>query len=96
MTVTITKNGNTVTLALEGSLDAQAAPELQDKVQNIDNNTKSMVIDMAKLQYIASAGIRQLVMIYKRMGGKVVIKNASVELMDIFHITGIDRMIRFE
>ena len=55
-----------------------------------------MVIDMEKLQYVSSAGIRQLVAIYKKMNGQLVIKNTSEELMDIFHITGIDRMIRFE
>ena len=42
------------------------------------------------------AVIRQLVAIYKKMNGQLVIKNTSEELMDIFHITGIDRMIRFE
>ena len=34
--------------------------------------------------------------IYKKMNGQLVIKNASVELKDIFHITGMDRMIKFE
>ena len=96
MTITKEENGNTVTLRLEGWLDAQAAPELQSELQNIDEKTKNMVIDMEKLQYVSSAGIRQLVSVYKSMGGKVVIENASAELMDIFHITGVDRMIRFE
>ena len=96
MTITKEENGNTVTLRLEGWLDAQAAPELQSELQNIDEKTKSMVIDMEKLQYVSSAGIRQLVAIYKKMNGQLVIKNTSEELMDIFHITGIDRMIRFE
>ena len=85
-----------VTLTLEGWLDAQSAPELQSEVQKIGKTAKSMVIDMEKLQYVSSAGIRQLVAIYKKMNGQLVIKNTSEELMDIFHITGIDRMIRFE
>ena len=96
MTITKTENGSTVTLTLDGWLDTQAAPELQKELEGIDEKYESMVIDMEKLQYISSAGIRQLVSIYKKMNGQLVIKNTSEELMDIFHITGIDRMIRFE
>ena len=96
MTITKTENGNTGTLTLEGWMDTQAAPEFQKELEGIDEKTESMVIDMEKLQYISSAGIRQLVAGYKKMNGQLAIKNASVELMDIFHITGIDRMIRFE
>ena len=96
MTITKTENGNTVTLTLEGWMDTKAAPELQKELEGIDEKTQSMVIDMKELQYISSAGIRQLVAVYKKMNGQLVIKNASVELMDIFHMTGIDRMIRFE
>ena len=86
MTITKTENGDMVTLTLEGWLDAQSAPELQSEVQKIGETAKSMVIDMEKLQYVSSAGIRQLVAIYKKMNGQLVIKNTSEELMDIFHI----------
>ena len=96
MTITKTENGNTVTLTLEGWLDTQAAPELQKELEVIDEKINSVVIDMEKLQYVSSAGIRQLVAIYKKINGQLVIKNTSVELMDVFHMTGIDRMIRFE
>lgn len=96
MTITKTENGNTVTYKLEGWLDTAAAPELQKEVDSIDEKTQNIVIDMEELQYIASAGIRQLVAITKKMNGNLVIKNASDELKDIFHVTGIDRIIKFE
>ena len=96
MTITKTKNGNAVALTLDGSLDALTAPELQKELEGIDENTESLVIDLEKLQYISSAGIRELVAACKKMKGQLVIKNVSVELMDIFHVTGIDRIIKFE
>ena len=96
MTITKTESGNEVTLTLEGSLDAMTATELQKVIEDLDEKSTSMVVDMEKLQYISSAGIRQLVTAYKAMNGHIVIKNASVELMDIFNVTGIDRMIKFE
>ena len=95
MTITKTENGDMVTLTLEGWLDAQSAPELQSEVQKIGETAKSMVIDMEKLQYISSAGLRQLVAIYKKMKGQLVICNVSEELMGIFRMTGLDKMLKF-
>ena len=96
MTITKTENDNTVTLKLDGWLDTVSAPELKKEFEAIDGKNQTLVIDMEKLQYISSAGIRQLVMICKEMRDRFIVKNASVELMDIFHVTGVDRIIKFE
>ena len=96
MTITRSENGNNITLMLEGWLDTQSAPELQKEFEAIDEKNQSLVIDMEKLEYVSSAGIRQLVAIRQKMNDHVVIKNVSVELMDIFHLTGVDRIVRFE
>ncbi len=96
MTITKTENGNTLTLTLEGCLDTMSAPELQKELETVDEKTEILVIDMEKLQYVSSAGIRQLVTVSKKMKENFVVKNASDALMDIFHITGLDRIIRFE
>ena len=85
-----------VTLTLDGWLDTLSTPELQKEYETVDVNAANLVIDMEKLQYISSAGIRCLVAICKDMRDRFVIKNASDELMDIFHVTGIDRIIKFE
>ena len=96
MTITKSQNGDAVTLTLDGWLDALSAPELQKEYETVETDMGSLVIDMEKLQYISSAGIRCLVAISKDMRDRFVIKNASDELMDIFHVTGIDRIIKFE
>ena len=67
MAITKTKNGNAVTLTLDGSLDALTAPELQKELEVIDENTESLMFDLEKLQYISSAGIRELVAACKKM-----------------------------
>lgn len=96
MTITKTENGDTITLLLDGWLDTLSAPELHKEYESIVSKPQMLVIDMEKLQYISSAGIRELVAICKEMKDSFVVKNASVELMDIFHATGLDRFIRFE
>ena len=89
------ENGKAV-FNLEGRLDMITAPMLEEQLLASLNGVKELILDFKDLVYISSAGIRQLVSIYKKMNGQLVIKNASVELKDIFHITGMDRMIKFE
>ena len=96
MTITKTEKDNTVTLELDGWLDTLTAPELKKEYEALDKGIEGLVLDMEKLQYVSSAGIRQLILICKEMKDKFSIKNASDELMDIFHITGVDRIVRFE
>ena len=96
MTITRTEKDNTVTLVLDGWLDTLSTPELKEEYEALDKGIESLVIDMEKLQYVSSAGIRQLVTVSKKMKENFVIRNASDALMDIFHITGLDRIIRFE
>lgn len=95
MTITKIENGKEVTLSLDGWLDTNSAPQLQEQIDAIGEETESMVIDMEKLQYISSAGLRQLVAIYKKMKGQLVICNVSEELMGIFRMTGLDKMLKF-
>ncbi len=96
MTIKKTKNGKELTLALEGWLDTQAAPEMQSELENLDNDVESIVIDMAALEYISSSGVRQVVSAYKKVNGKLTVKNVSDSIMSIFKITGIDKRINFQ
>ena len=96
MTITKSENGNETTLSLEGWLDTQSAPQLQDAINELGDETESLIIDLEKLEYIASSGVRALVAAYKKMQGNLTVKNSSPEVMSIFKATGIDKKIRFE
>ena len=49
-----------------------------------------LTIDMQKLKYISSAGLRVLLSAQKVMNkqGKMTIKNANEDIMEVFDVTG--------
>ena len=91
-------NGNELTIALDGRLDTTTAPQLEAELSNSLNDVKALVIDMKKLVYISSAGLRVLLKTQKIMNkqGSMVVKNISQEIQDIFEVTGFDEILNIE
>ena len=58
MTITKTENGKEITLALEGRLDTNSAPELEKVLAEFGVYPQSLVLDFESLSYISSAGLR--------------------------------------
>ena len=96
MTIKKTINGTEATIAIDGWLDTQAAPELLAELDRLEDGVTSMVLDFAGLEYISSTGVRAVVTAYKKMNGALVVRNTSARIMSIFKTTGIDKTIRFE
>ena len=88
----ITKNDK-VTLAIEGWLDTQTAPEFAEELAMLDENVTELELDLADLEYVSSAGIRQMVAAYKKMGGKLVLCNVSPEVREVLRLTGTDKRL---
>lgn len=98
MLINKTQNGDTLTIALDGRLDTTTAPQLDAEVTNGLNGVKNFVIDMEKLVYVSSAGLRVLLKAQKVMNkqGSMVIKNVSDEIKEIFEVTGFDELLTIE
>ena len=95
MEIKKTQNGSELTVALEGRLDTVTAPELEAALGGLEGVTK-LTIDMEKLAYVSSAGLRVLLNAQKKMaknGGSMVVRNANDELKEIFEITGFDSIL---
>lgn len=90
MTITTNKNGNEITLVLEGRLDTNTAPELEAEVKNVIEGAEQLVFDFTALDYLSSAGLRVLLSTQKAMSkqGKMIIKNVNDTIMEVFDITG--------
>lgn len=90
--------GNKVTMEIAGWLDTQTSPQLGEKLSKLDDSVTSLVFDFAKLEYISSAGLRQVISAYKKMAGKDGFKiiNVSDEVFDVFRLTGFDQKIQIE
>lgn len=83
---------------LEGKLDTRTAPELEKKIkENIDGVT-DLTIDLEKLEYISSAGLRVLLGAQKIMNGQgqMRVTNANELIMEIFEDTGFVNVLTIE
>lgn len=93
MTINKTITGNEAIFEISGWLDTQTAPELEAALDELDPAVTDLTIDMKELEYISSAGLRQIVAAHKKMDSKLTIKNVSPEIMDVFNMTGFGKRL---
>lgn len=96
MTIEKSVNGTTAELKLAGWLDTQSAPALGEAAEALDSGVTELILDCGKLEYISSAGLRQIVAAYKKMNGNLTLRNVSGEVMSVIRMTGLDKRMRFE
>ena len=98
ITKTEANNGTELTLALEGRLDTTTAPQLEAELRSGLDGVQNLTIDMDKLVYISSAGLRVLLKAQKVMNkqGKMTVKNVSQEIKEVFEVTGFDELLNIE
>ena len=86
------------TVAIEGRLDTTAAPQLEKFLSENSEGIKDMVIDMTKLEYISSAGLRVILGAHKKMSkiGSLKLINVCDEVMEVFEMTGFTDILDIE
>ena len=90
MTINKEKNNETLTLKIEGRLDTTTAPVLEQTIQAEADAVKDLILDMEKLNYISSAGLRVLLATQKKMNkiGTLRLINVCDAVMEVFEMTG--------
>ena len=96
MTIEKTISGNTAELKLSGWLDTKTVPELEAALNELEPGINALVLDMEYLEYISSAGLRQIVAAYKYMKGALTICHASGEIRNVLKMTGLDKRLKIE
>ncbi|MBR4554232.1 MAG: STAS domain-containing protein [Ruminococcus sp.] len=86
-------NGNSAVIKPEGWLDASSAPEFSAALEGLESSITELTVDMEKLEYISSAGLRLIVAAHKQMNGALTIKNVSSEILSVFRMTGFDKRL---
>ena len=72
-----------------------ASPELGKEIDSI-SEVKELVLDFDKVEYMASAGLRQVVYAHrkaKELGASFSVVNVASGVMSIFKMTGIDKKL---
>jgi anti-sigma B factor antagonist len=78
-------------VGLAGDIDANTAPAVQDKVLPIAESSHKILLDMFKVPYMSSAGLRMLLSLYRQVtakDGRLVLVGLSEEIRDTMSITG--------
>lgn len=91
MKITKKKDGSTLVMALEDSLNTNTAPELEAELEGSLDDVNELVFDLKDLNYISSAGLRVMFATHKTMtkkGGTMSLKNICDEVKDILDMTG--------
>ena len=89
MEIKTATEGDKLTIAVSGRVDTVTAPELEAALKFGD--AKCVVIDLANVPYMSSAGLRLLLTAHKTMlakGGEMQIANVQPPVMEVFEITG--------
>ena len=90
MTIEIKRNAEETIIELVGRLDTITAPALDKTINNDIEDTKNLVLDLEKLEYISSAGLRVLLGAQKKMQkiGSMKVTNVCEDVMEVFEMTG--------
>ena len=90
MTIEIKRNAEETIIELVGRLDTTTAPALDKTINEDIGDTKNLVLDIKRLEYISSAGLRVLLSAQKKLQkiGSMKVTNVREEVMEVFEITG--------
>lgn len=83
----------------EGWVDSTNASELEQSVNAYVDDYDTLVLDLAGVDYISSAGLRVIVSTHKEMsekGGNLILRNLNRNVSDIIRLTGFDKKLNIE
>lgn len=97
MTVESTKIGPVFVLSPVGRLDAETAPGLQEQiVGHIGGGETTMLLDLAGLSYVSSAGLRAILIAAKKLqelDGRFALCGLSNGVAEVFRVSGFDAIL---
>ena len=98
MTIEIKRNAEETVIELVGRLDTTTAPALDKTINEDIADTKCLVLNLAGLEYISSAGLRVLLSAQKKMQkiGTMKVTNVCEMVMEVFEMTGFADILTIE
>lgn len=98
MTINKIATGTSLTIALEGRLDTTTAPDLEKELKSSLDGVTELVLDLEKLDYISSAGLRVLLSAQKIMNkqGSMKVIHVNDMVNEVFEVTGFSDILNIE
>ena len=96
--ISVSNNDAEYTFTLDGRLDTITSPDLEAKINEVVGDAAKLILDLAKLEYISSAGLRVLLGTVQAMEGKgeMVVRNLTPSVKEVFELTGFSNLFNIE
>ncbi len=98
MDISLIRRGTQGELKLKGYIDAGNAAEVEKILVDTAARFDTIVLDMEKLEYISSAGLRAFKHLYmelRRKGGTLYARHPGPAIMEVLEVTGFTRLFKF-
>ncbi len=82
-------------VSVQGRMDTITAPELLKQFQEAGGEINAIHVDVSRMAYVSSAGLRVLLMMYKSLENKdnFEMTGVSEDVMEILETTGFDQFL---
>ena len=91
------REGDIVSVAVEGRLDSSNASKFEEAVNSeVGDSSLSLILDLENLAYISSAGLRAILLITKAVkakGANIALCALPSQIEEVFSISGFDKII---
>ncbi len=87
----VTRNDDVTIIELEGSIDGKTAPQVREDIRPALDGTTLAILDLTKVGYLSSAGLRLLLLVYREFtakNGKLVLVGVSEDIRSVMSHTG--------
>ena len=99
MEIKTSVDGNKATIEVAGKLTVNTSPDLSAAVDQLPNDVCDLDLNLAKVDYVASAGLRVLVATDKlavKRGGTLRLLHPTDDVMEVLEITGLSDVFIIE
>jgi anti-sigma B factor antagonist len=86
-----TRDGGKLKVDLVGRLDAKSSTEFENQLAEEVGDVTELILDMAEVDFVSSAGLRALLYIQNIMdekGATMVLQNVDDDIKEVFLVTG--------
>ena len=91
MQIDVKKDGEISIVTIDGAVDGKTAPEAQNTITPLLQPNSAVILDMSKVNYMSSAGLRTLLLVYRQsssQNSRLALVGVSEEVKDVMSMTG--------
>lgn len=99
MRVTETRDNDVIVISIEGRVDTNTSPQLQEAILKGFQKVNKLVLDFGKCEYVSSAGLRALLIGQKTANskkGSMKLIHVPDILMSVLKVSGFIKLLTIE